>query len=192
MPDEDDPILTGTKWEKWLNRFQRQISYFKIEDPADQKNALLIYGGEKLEDVEDTETDPPDPTPPIPAFNPYTRLVAKLNSYFLPKKSRIYCRYVFHKMVQDDDETILAFSTRLKEQAKYCEFEDKDDMVLVGLVCGIKDDSLRRKAFTKPEWKLADFLQFAVTLEDSKIQVQQMYEPDKLKQEVLKVLKQEN
>ena len=76
-------------------------------------------------------------------------------------------------MIQESGESVLTFSTRLKEQAKYCEFPDKDDMIYNWLVCGVTDENLCKKVFVKTDWKLADFLKLAVTSEDSTIQIKQ-------------------
>ena len=44
----DDPLSTGKQWEDWLEGIEREFRYFKITQPEDKKDALLIYGGKEL------------------------------------------------------------------------------------------------------------------------------------------------
>ncbi|VDI77074.1 Hypothetical predicted protein [Mytilus galloprovincialis] len=41
----DDQISTGKHWEDWMESMERELRYFRITDPADKKDALIIYGG---------------------------------------------------------------------------------------------------------------------------------------------------
>ena len=157
----EDPSTRGYAWERWLTRFTRQLNYFKIVDPEDRKNALLIYGGELVEEVEDTQPNPPDPQGEAP-LTPYTRLVKKLNDYFLPRKNKTYARYLFTNLKQRKDESILEFSTRVREAAKSCDWPNNDDMICHCLVCGTHIKELRERALDK-EWDLVTFMTSAIS-----------------------------
>ncbi|CAC5402710.1 unnamed protein product [Mytilus coruscus] len=44
----DDPLSTGKQCEDWLERNEREFRYFRITQPENKKDALLIYGGQEL------------------------------------------------------------------------------------------------------------------------------------------------
>ena len=38
----------GKHWTEWLEDIERKFRYFKIHDPFDKKDALIIYGGREI------------------------------------------------------------------------------------------------------------------------------------------------
>ena len=88
----EDQLTTGKAWEEWLDDIEREFRYFRIGNPADRKDAMIIYGGKEIARLEKSLPDPVD------AFNEYEKLRKKLNDYFLPKQNKHYARYVFLKM----------------------------------------------------------------------------------------------
>ena len=169
IPDED-PSTRGYEWEKWLKRLERQLDFFQITDAEDKKNALLIYGGEHVEEIEDTQ---PDPANPGEGATVYTKVKQKLNEYFLPRKNKIYSRYLFNKMKQSRTESVLQYSTWLREAVKYCEYTNSDEMILDKLVCTVRNKELRQKAFVK-DWTLTQFLDYAIAAEETKTQAKEI------------------
>ena len=55
---KDDQITTGKAWEKWLEEVERELRYFKISDPADKTDALIIYGGKEIARLEKSLPNP--------------------------------------------------------------------------------------------------------------------------------------
>ena len=47
LPTEDQ-LSTGKMWEQWLEDIERELWYFRISNPADKKDAMIIYGGKEL------------------------------------------------------------------------------------------------------------------------------------------------
>ena len=84
----DDPIATGKEWDDWLKEIEREFRYFKITEPLDKKDALIIYGGKELARLEKSLPNPADDG------NDYEQLRTKLNEYFKPKKNKHHTRYV--------------------------------------------------------------------------------------------------
>ena len=91
----EDQLTTGKAWEEWLDDIEREFRYFRIDNPADRKDAMIIYGGKEIARLEKSLPDPVD------ASNEYEKLRKKLNDYFLPKQNKHFARYVFLKMRQD-------------------------------------------------------------------------------------------
>jgi hypothetical protein len=40
----EDLLSTGKQWEEWIEGIEREFRYFRITEPVDKKDALLIYG----------------------------------------------------------------------------------------------------------------------------------------------------
>ena len=47
IPDGDQ-ISVGSQWENWLEGIEREFRFFRITDPEDKKDALIIYGGKEI------------------------------------------------------------------------------------------------------------------------------------------------
>ena len=68
------------------------------------------------------------------------------------KTNVIYERYKFNNRSQELDESIDAYTTALRTLAETCEFGSlKEDLIRDRLVCGIRDNSLRKKTSTGTE-----------------------------------------
>ena len=116
----EDQLSTGKEWEDWLEAIEREFSYFKIINPLDKKDALIIYGGKEISRLEKSL---PDPTgEDAESLNEYEKLRKKLNAYFLPKRNKHHARYIFLKSKPIAGEKTVTYATRLREKAQDCEF----------------------------------------------------------------------
>lgn len=61
--------------------------------------------------------------PKLPSEKQYSELVAELKNHYSPKRLTIAERYKFYTAYQEDHEDIRTFVVRLKNLAKFCEFE---------------------------------------------------------------------
>ena len=48
----EDQLSTGKVWEDWLEGIEREFCYFKITNPQDKKDAVIIYGGKEISRLE--------------------------------------------------------------------------------------------------------------------------------------------
>ena len=78
----------------------------------DQKDALIIYGGQEIARLEKSL---PDSEGSNSQLDVYQKLRKKLNEYFIPKKNKHYSRYMFLKMRPEMGETTVAYATRLRK-----------------------------------------------------------------------------
>ena len=117
-----DQLSTGREWEDWLEGKGREFRYFKILNPQDKKDAIIIYGGQELSPLEKSLPDPVERN-----LNVHEKLRRKLNDYFIPKKNKHYSRYMFLKMRPQMGETTVAYATRLREKAHDCDFGSNHD-----------------------------------------------------------------
>lgn len=164
----EDQLSTGKEWEDWLEAIEREFRYFKISNPVDKKDALIIYGGKEIARLEKSL---PDPTGNL---NEYENLRTKLNDYFMPKRNKHYSRYIFLKMRPIAGETTITYATRLREKAQECEFGDTcDERILEHLIQTIENESLIQRCISKG-WNLSQFLTEAGQIEDISLQMRDM------------------
>ena len=88
----EDQLSTGKAWEDWLEGIEREFRYFRITSAVDQKDALIIYGGQEIARLEKSLPDSDDSNSQLDV---YQKLRKKLNEYFIPKKNKHYSRYMF-------------------------------------------------------------------------------------------------
>ena len=171
----DDQLTTGKIWDEWLEEIEREFRFFRITDPVDKKDALLIYGGKVISRLEKSLPDPMD------ELNEYEKLKRKLNDYFMPKKNKHYARYLFLKMKQTHGETTTMYAAHLREKANECEFGTAcEDRILEHLIQTINNQGLIQKAINK-KWNLTQFLTEAAQMEDTSLQVSGMKIPEDVK-----------
>ena len=44
----EDLLSTGKQWEEWIEGIEREFRYFRITEPIDKKDELLINGGKEI------------------------------------------------------------------------------------------------------------------------------------------------
>lgn len=75
-----------------------------------------------------------------------TKILELWNEHCSGKTNIIYERYKFNNRAQNSDESIDAYATVLRDSASSCNFGVlKEEMIRDRLVCGIIDNSIRRK-----------------------------------------------
>ena len=66
----------------------------------------------------------------------YKKAVDALNAYFVPKVDTTYPRHCFRQLTQAHGETIRQFATRLRREAKYCDYgADTDNQIRDEILC---------------------------------------------------------
>ena len=71
----------------------------------DEKDAMIIYGGNEIAHLEKSLPDPK-------MGDRYTKLRTQLNNHFTPKKNKHHARYLFLKMRPHVGETISMCAAR--------------------------------------------------------------------------------
>ena len=54
----DNPIATRQAWDYWLEEIEREFRNFKITEPLDKKDALVIYRGKEIAPLEKNLPNP--------------------------------------------------------------------------------------------------------------------------------------
>ena len=155
-PYSDPPSLC-TRWTKWQRRFEDAMIGFDIKSAKRQRALLLHFGGEDLQDVFETL----DNTGTVDEIKP---ALDALTAYFTPKKNTVYEAIIFRDAVQEENETIDQFCTRLRKLAKKCDFADSDREIQIQILAKCRSDYLRKRALEK-ERSLSNLLELARTIE---------------------------
>ncbi len=77
MHAADDQIGIGNEWQDWLEELERELRYFKITDPVDKKDSIIIYGGKEISRLAKNLPDPAE-------GDVYEKLKCRLNDYYTP------------------------------------------------------------------------------------------------------------
>ncbi|CAC5421054.1 unnamed protein product [Mytilus coruscus] len=163
----DDQISTGKQWEEWLESIEREFRYFRITEPEDKKNALIIYGGKDIARLERSLRNEE-------GEDEYKILKNKLNKLYMPKRNKHHARYLFLKMKPLRDENTVTYVARLREKAHECEFEATcDERILEHCIQNINDQELIKRTISKG-WTLDKFVEEAGQIEDTCLQMKDM------------------
>ncbi|XP_055714392.1 uncharacterized protein K02A2.6-like [Phlebotomus papatasi] len=75
----------------------------------------------------------------------YKDLIQAMEAHYDPVPNEIVQRYNFYRRSQKEGETIAEFIAELRKLSEFCNFGDLEKAIRDRLVCGIKDDSTRKK-----------------------------------------------
>ena len=164
--DITETSTQAARWKKWLSRFQNLLVAMNVTDKKRQRALLLHYAGEAVNEIFDTLPD----TTAGEGDDPLDKAVQALTNYFTPKQNREYEIYVFRQAKQENNESISAFHTRLRQLAVTCEFGDVDREIKTQIVQSCCSHKLRTKALENPSYTLAQLLDVGKATELSKTQ----------------------
>ena len=193
-----DRLNLGKRWERWLERFERDLKYNGC-DPSDNDNnetaqmALLIYAGPQVEDIHDSLPSPTKPASVSTAdWTDYRQSKTKLNQYFLPQKSNDFALFELMRVKPEVGERTGNYAARLRKVAEKCDFTDwsADKMIKCLIISNLQDDQLRLICLQK-ELTLDQLLEKAQKREDAVTMNAVMHKKDGAPEVVNKV-KQRN
>ncbi|UYV80862.1 K02A2.6-like, partial [Cordylochernes scorpioides] len=123
--------------------------------------------------------------PRRPSDLKYKDLVEVLTNHLYPIKNKHYERYLFHKIVQKENEPVGKFVLRLKSQADKCKFSDINENLCDQFVSGCFDEATLKRLLSEPFLTFDSAINIANSVEAAKSQVNLMKNPghdiDKLK-----------
>ena len=161
----------GTRWKKYIARFELLIQALNLQDKPVRKKALLIhYAGEEVFDIFDTFTDAQKGGADE---NGYQTLKKSLADHFEPKRNLVFESVKFRQAKQEPGENVDAFCTRLRQLASTCDFADLPRELKTQILWGCSSSQLKRRAL-REEMTLDKLLELARSLELSDIQAKAM------------------
>ncbi|XP_070531565.1 uncharacterized protein [Ptychodera flava] len=167
----DESTSLGTRWKKWLKRFEVYLTAHEITDNK-RKRALLLYSaGDDVADIFDVLPNRGDD-------DDYSKAVDALNKYFLPKVNKAYEVYVFRNTNQKQGESLDSYYTRLRQLAQTCDFSNEDEEIKSQIVLSCSSSRLRRRAL-REDLSLKDLLDAGRAFEVSEHQAKGIEDSDK-------------
>ena len=89
-----------------------------------------------------------------------------LELYFKPTRNVVYERYVFNTCVQQSDESVQSYVTRLRKLAASCEYGERtDDFIRDRLVIGLKDNGDKVRLLREKKLDLQKAIQMCTSSE---------------------------
>ena len=153
----------GKRWEKWLERFERELTYNGVNTAtgADMAQmALLIYAGHEVEDIHDSLPEPVKPEGTTDdQWTSYKKSVSRLNKYFIPQKSNDFAIFELMNIQPEVDEATHNYAARLRSAAAKCDFTNwnGDKMIKCLIITNMRDEELRLNCLQK-EYSLEEVL----------------------------------
>ena len=132
--------VVSERWRKWRRSFHFYVTGKGLRDPPQLRALPLHLAGEAVQDVHESLNLTFSAGEYV-----YVRTLAELDKQFEVKANQPYERHVFRQMVQQPNETVAQFVTKLKTQAQFCNFQDHDDQIRDQLLHAMADMELREK-----------------------------------------------
>jgi len=149
--DDESRNSAGARWPAWIRAFETFTVASAIADDAQKKAILLHVVGPQACDIYYTLAKTDDK---------FDDVVKTLTDYFKPLKQLDYHKFVFHGMVREDNESMDDFASRLRAQAKLCEYEGSADIELrARLIYGCRNQRLQERILSEDNMVLAKILE---------------------------------
>ena len=159
----EEDHFSGLRWRRWLERFEVYLVAANVTQDAQKRALLLHLAGERVYEIYETLD--------VPAG--YDDLKNALTDKFSPAQNKEYERFNFRKAMQEKEESLDQFCTRLRQLAKFCQFADKEAELKSQLIMGCRSAQLRRKALSE-DINLENLLQFGRAKEVAEEQARRM------------------
>ena len=166
-----DEVTVGTRWKKWLARFNNLLTAMNATNNSRKKALLLHFAGEEVFDIYESFTAEQQG-----GADSFDRTVQSLNAYFSPKKNIDFETFKFRQCKQQEGETIESYNTRLRLLAANCDFQDPDREIKTQILQGCNSARLRRRALRENDMTLTKLIETARALEISDIQAKTIEE----------------
>ena len=143
-----EPVSTSaSRWESWCKSFQyfMSASYPNEANVATKRAIFLHVAGPEVQSLLESLEEDDSIT------DEFGRAKNALDMYFKPRKNKRYQRFLFTQISQGSDESLDAFLSRLRHQARQCEFSDIDDRLLDQLILHCKNSAFRKKLLLEGE-----------------------------------------
>lgn len=159
----------GTRWKKWIDRFDNFLEAMGITADERKKALLLHWIGEAAYDIYQSLPEPSNPNQSQTA-DTYERAKQKLSDYFLPKINTEFEIFNFRQAKQTADETIDQFYARLLKLSINCDFSDRNKEIKSQIILSSNSSSLRRYSL-REQPKLEELIAYGKTLETTSHQL---------------------
>ena len=147
-----DEQNVGTRWRKWISKFENLLCALDIKSDPRKKAMLLHYGGDDLYTITESFSDEKLGIGHTTVVNgirvpdEYTKLKQSLTEHFTPKTNTAYEVLKFRASKQGPSESLDSFHTRLRTLSINCDFPNVDSEIVTQIIQGCNSHRLRRRA----------------------------------------------
>jgi len=128
------------QWSSYTERFEYFLQANAIEGEKIVPTFLSVMGAKTFTLLHSLVQ------PAKPGEKTYAEIVAMLSAHYSPKSLVIAERFRFHKINQEEGETVTMFVAALKKLSEHCEFSDVlNDTIRDRLVCGLRSKAIQKK-----------------------------------------------
>ena len=158
-----DEQNVGTRWKKWLGKFENLLCALEIKSDPRRKAMLLHYGGDDLYTITESFSELQMGVGHTATVNgqlvpdEYTKLKQSLTEHFTPKTNTAYEVLKFRAAKQGPIESLDLFHTRLRTLSINCDFHNVDSEIVTQMIQGCNSHRLRRRAL-REGYTLNDFI----------------------------------
>ena len=162
------------RWHSWKRAFEYYAQGKNITDPGRKTAQLLHMAGMALQDIFE---DLPAPEPENEDDTEYDVCIRKLDTYFHAEDNVPYERHVFRQMAPTEGERADQFLSRLRKQARHCNFGDSlNDNLRDQLIEKLRDMELKKNLLQTNNITLAAAMDRTRAWEAAHVQVREMTE----------------
>ena len=153
-------------------RFDNFLVADDINTDARKKTLLVLhFAVPTVHDIYETLS-------PATIGDNYADTLKVLNDYFLPKKNVEFEIYKFRQTKQEVNESLDTYYTKLKQLAKYCEFDNIEKEIKSQIIQACLSNKVRRKALRDSGITLQQILDFARAMDATDSHMTEMEEPN--------------
>ncbi|CAH2073821.1 unnamed protein product, partial [Iphiclides podalirius] len=125
--------LEKDNWEAYIDRLEQYFIVNQVKTEIQVPTLITVIGGEAYELMVNLCT------PEKPSNKPYNELVELMKNHLNPKPSQLAERFKFRQRIQH------------REESKNCGFRDLAENLRDQFICGIGNEEIRQKLFTKKD-----------------------------------------
>lgn len=163
----EDSSNVGQRWEKWKKSFSIYMTANGVTGDAQKRALLLHLGGPEVQDIFETLDV---------GGTAFKDAEKALDDYFVKKKNVAFERHVLRQAMQNSQETMDNFITRLRQLIVSCEYpaDQKNDIIRDQVIEKCKSQRLRVRLLRKKDLTLEKIQQMARLHEAAETQAKQI------------------
>lgn len=185
-----DPTKVCQKWLTWKRNFKLFLATRKMKT-EEQKLALLLFSaGTDVQQIYYQKKESRDAKLEAgeEVISDYVEAWEILDEAFVQQKNESFQRSVFRKISQGKKETIVAFVTRLREQAKFCDFGSEVNLekAVIDQIVEKGSSTKLRQELWKKDRNLGEVIALAQKMENAEL-YEKSYDKSDVSEEKLEV-----
>lgn len=123
----DDPNKIGEKWLNWRRNFKLFLMTKNVKTEGKKLAYLLLKAGTDVQRIYTAKKESIEKDDDHEVVSEFEEALQILDGEFLLQRNDSFQRALFRRIVQEPNESILSFVSRLRSQVKYCGIESEKE-----------------------------------------------------------------